>query len=246
MDLTVIAVVGAAFLCGGLIKGVIGLGLPLTAITLMTQIIDLRVALPLILLPVLITNAMQAVRGGRFFELLRDYWVLLLTTCIATFGGVYILYRVDTAYLLAALGGIVTIYALINLLAVKVRIPEKHAGWTSPVAGTIAGVMAGATGVIGIPLLIYLQAMQLPKDVFVQAIGILFVIAGSFLMFALWLEGGVTIENMPVSALAMIPAVIGMYFGEKLRGRISEERFRTGVFIFLMLVGLNLVRKAVF
>ena len=246
LDLTILLVCGAAFLCGGLIKGVVGMGLPLTAVALMTQVIDLRIAVPLLVVPILVTNAMQAVRGGRFIQLTGEYWPLVVPACITTFFGVYILYNVDTAYLLATLGGVITVYALINLLAVRVTVSHRHKPWLSPLTGIAAGLMAGMTGVIAIPTMIYFQALQLAKDVFVQALGITFFIAGIFLMIALWREGGLNLDNIPISALAMVPAVTGMYLGEKLRGRISEDRFRTGVFIFLALTGLNLIRKAVF
>lgn len=246
MDLLVLVTVGVAFLCGGVVKGMIGIGLPLTAIALMTQIIDLRVAIPLLVIPVVVTNILQAVRGGRFLELLKEYWVLLTTTCLSTFLGVYILYRVDVGYLQATLGALVAIYALINLLAIRVTVREEARLYLSPLLGIGTGILAGTTGTIGVPLIIYFQALGLTKSIFVQAIGIQFMIAGSFLTIALWREGGVTMENMPISAAALVPAFIGMYLGERLRNRFSEDRFRTGVFVFLFLVGLNLVRKGLF
>jgi uncharacterized membrane protein YfcA len=243
VDFTILVTVGVAFLCGGVIKGMIGIGLPLTAIALMTQILDLRVAIPLLVIPVVVTNIVQAVRGPRFFELLKEYWVLLTTTCLSTFTGVYILYRVDVGYLQATLGVIVAIYALINLLAIRVTVQNSARLYLSPLLGIGTGILAGTTGTIGVPLVIYFQALGLTKGIFVQAIGIQFMIAGSFLTLALWREGGITMGNMPISAAAMVPALIGMYLGERLRNRFSEDRFRNGVFVFLFLVGLNLVRK---
>lgn len=246
MDLLVLVTVGVAFLCGGVVKGMIGIGLPLTAIALMTQIIDLRVAIPLLVVPIVATNIVQAMRGGRFYQLLTEYWVLLTTTCLSTFLGAYILYRVDVGYLQATLGVIVAIYALINLLAIRITVRQEARLYLSPLLGIGTGILAGTTGTIGVPLVIYFQALGLTKSIFVQAIGIQFMIAGSFLTFALWREGGVTMDNMPISAAAMVPALLGMYLGEKLRNRFSEELFRNGVFVFLILVGLNLIRKGIF
>jgi uncharacterized membrane protein YfcA len=246
VDFAILATVGVAFLVGGLVKGLIGVGLPLTALTLMTQVIELRVAIPLLVVPIVATNFFQAIRGGRFMELLRRFALLLAATCASIFAGVYILYRVDAAYLMIALGVIVTAYALINLLAVQVRIKESPGPATTMFAGCCAGLTAGTTGVIGPPLIIFFQAIGLAKNIFVQAIGIQFMIAGAVLTFALWREGGITLENAPVSALAMVPALLGMYLGERVRGYISEDRFRTGVFVFLVIVGLNLVRKGLF
>ncbi len=245
MDFAILATVGVAFLVGGLVKGLIGVGLPLTALTLMTQVIELRVAIPLLVVPIVATNFFQAIRGGRFMELLRRFALLLAATCASIFAGVYILYRVDAAYLMIALGVIVTAYALINLLAVQVRI--KVAGSRDDdVRRLLRRPYRRHDGRHRSAADHLFQAIGLAKNIFVQAIGIQFMIAGAVLTFALWREGGITLENAPVSALAMVPALLGMYLGERVRGYISEDRFRTGVFVFLVIVGLNLVRKGLF
>ena len=244
MDFTLLAACFAAFFCGGVIKGLAGMGLPLTAVALMTQFIELSIAVPLLVIPILITNAIQAMYGGKFLQLIRQFWLLIISACVTTFFGVYVLESVNHFYLLIILGGIVTIYALINLFAVRVTISRKHHGWLSPLIGIAAGIMSGMTGVIAIPTVLYLQALQLHKDVFVQGLGIIFFIGGLFLLLALHLAGHLNPSNLSVSALAMFPAVAGSYFGRKLRKFLPEERFRTIIFVFLALTGLNLIRKA--
>lgn len=235
-----------AFFSGGLIKGVVGMGLPLTSVALMTQVIDLRIAVPLLVIPILATNFFQAIRGGNARLLISQYWPLIVPACVFTFAGVYILMNVDTALIIMTLGTVITVYALVNIFAFHVTVSQKHKVWLSPVTGTAAGLMAGMTGVIAIPTMIYFQALGLKKDLFVQALGITFFIAGIFLLLALWQRQILNLDNLPISALAMLPAMAGMYIGEKIRRFISEERFRIGVFLFLALAGLNLVRKALF
>ena len=152
--------------------------------------------------------------------------------------------NVDTALIIMILGTVITVYALVNIFAFHVTVSQKHKFWLSPVTGIAAGLMGGMTGVIAIPTIIYFQALGLRKDLFVQALGITFFIAGMFLLLALWQRRILNLENLPISALAMLPAMVGMYLGEKIRRFISEERFRIGVFLLLALAGLNLVRKA--
>ena len=59
---TILAIVGT-FLIAGTIKGVIGLGLPLVSLALLTVAIDLPHAMALLLVPPFITNLWQAVRA---------------------------------------------------------------------------------------------------------------------------------------------------------------------------------------
>lgn len=222
------------------------MGLPLTSVALMTQVIDLRIAVPLLVIPILATNFVQAIRGGNARLLISQYWSLIVPACVFTFAGVYILMNVDTALIIMILGTVVAVYALVNIFAFHVTVSQKHKFWLSPVTGTAAGLMSGMTGVTAIPTIIYFQALELKKDLFVQALGITFFMAGIFLLLALWQRQILNLDNLPISALAMLPAMAGMYIGEKLRQFIPEERFRTGVFLVLALAGLNLVRKVLF
>ena len=94
VDWFIVAAAGAAFFCGGLVKGVVGIGLPLTSIALLTLFLDLRLAVPLMVAPILATNLLQAIRGGRFVELLERYWSMLAGGAVGVWIGAAMLYRV--------------------------------------------------------------------------------------------------------------------------------------------------------
>ena len=93
MELYVLFTVGIAFFCGGVVKGVVGMGLPLTAISLMTIVIDFEMAIPLLLVPIIVTNSIQAVQGGNFKNLIRKFWGMLLAAGVGIFVGAYALYQ---------------------------------------------------------------------------------------------------------------------------------------------------------
>ena len=238
--------VAAAFFCGGLVKGVVGMGLPLTSIALMTTVLDLRLAVPLLVVPILATNIMQAFRGGRFRELLRRYWLMLVTAAVGVWAGTAALYRIELSYLLITLGVVVAAYSLINLSTLRLSVSEKSIPILSPIVGFLSGILAGTTGSIGVPVAIYYQALGMAKDVFIQAVGVQFLITGSILAMALLYEGGLNAETLPISALAIIPAFLGMAAGQWIRGKVSEDRFRTWLWVFMVIIGLNLVRKGLF
>jgi uncharacterized membrane protein YfcA len=246
LDVFLIAAAAAAFFCGGLVKGVVGIGLPLTSIALLTLFLDLRLAIPLLVVPILATNVVQAFRGGRFVELLLRYWLMLAGGAVGVWLGVAALYRIELSYLEIALGIVVCGYSLINLLSVRLSVSEASKPVLSPFVGVFSGVLAGTTGSIGLPVAIYFQALGLAKDVFVQAIGIQFLITGSFLAIALAGERGLNAETLPASVLALVPAFAGMWAGQMVRDRVSEDRFRTWLFVLLLVIGLNLIRKGVF
>lgn len=238
--------VAGAFFCGGFVKGMIGMGLPLTSIALMTTVVDLRLAVPLLVVPILATNVAQAVRGGRFQELLRLYWPMLVAAAVGVWAGAAMLYRLELSYLLITLGLVVAAYSLLNLSALRLRISDRSMPVLSPVVGFLSGLLAGTTGSVGVPVAIYYQALGMAKEVFVQAIGIQFLITGSLMAVALVYEGGLNAETLPVSALGLVPAFLGMAVGQQVRDRVSEDRFRTWIWLFMLVVGLNLIRKGLF
>lgn len=246
MDTLTIALIAAAFLIGGGVKGLLGLGLPLTAVALMSTFLDMRVAIPLLVIPVIVTNIWQAFRGDEMAAILRRFWPLFGASCIGIWLGTVALFRVDPSFLVVTLGVVVCLFTMINLFALRVTVSERSIPVLSPAVGLFSGVLSGSTGSLGAPVVIYFQALGLAKDTFVQALGLQFLISATVWIAALIGQGALHRPGAVISAFAVIPAAAGMMAGQWLRGRLSPERFRTGVFVFLFLIGLNLIRKGLF
>ena len=77
----------ASFFCGGIVKGITGMGLPLTSIALMSVVLDLQVAIPLLVIPIIATNILQAFQGEHFKELMRKFWFMYLAKALVVFPG---------------------------------------------------------------------------------------------------------------------------------------------------------------
>ena len=56
LDLFFFLAVPIAFFFGGIVKGVVGMGLPLVALALMTTVLDLKTAVSLVVFPIIMTN----------------------------------------------------------------------------------------------------------------------------------------------------------------------------------------------
>lgn len=246
MDTLTIALIAAAFLIGGGVKGLLGLGLPLTAVALMSTFLDMRVAIPLLVIPVIVTNIWQAFRGAEMAAILRRFWVLFACSCIGVWSGTVLLFRVDPSVLIAILGAVVCVFTVINLFALRLTVPERAMPVLSPAIGLFSGVLSGSTGSLGLPVVIYFQALGLPKDTFVQALGLQFLITAAVWIAALIEQGALKGDGVMISTLAVAPAALGMVAGQWLRDRITQERFRTVVYVFLFVIGLNLIRKGIF
>jgi len=91
---------------------------------------------------------------------------------------------------------------------------------------------------------LYLQAIGLSRDALIQAMGALFTL--STLALGVSLQGNrlLSVEHATVSTLALVPAMLGMWLGQKARSRLSEERFKRVFYIALLGLGVYIVTGA--
>ena len=112
--------------------------------------------------------------------------------------------------------------------------------------GGINGVLTGMTGSFVVPGVLYLQALALPRDALIQAMGILFTISTVALAVSLSDHRLLSMELGALSTVAIIPALIGMVVGQKVSQRLSESAFRMVFFISLLLLGVYIVLRSIF
>src|SRR5258707_8995239 len=72
------------FILAGLVKGVIGMGLPTVAMGLLTLLMSPTDAATILILPSFVTNVRQLATGPRLAVLLRRLWPMLLTIALGT------------------------------------------------------------------------------------------------------------------------------------------------------------------
>ena len=79
-EISTIIVILGTFLIGGLVKGVIGWGLPSISLAILTVFTNLPTSIVLMLAPSLVTNIWQATMGGKFSKILLrlSYTYLIL------------------------------------------------------------------------------------------------------------------------------------------------------------------------
>ena len=232
--------VAATFFVAGIVKGVTGMGLPTMAMGVLGAFISPLAAANLLIIPSFVTNAWQLLAGPSFGLLIRRFWPMMLAIVAGTTLGSVWIAAGGTGLTTAALGIALVLYSSYTLLARQLSIGKQVEPWLSPFVGLITGLVTGGTGVLVIPAVPYLQALRLGKDDLVQALGLSFTVSTIALAVGLGTHGALQAENLTLSALAIVPALAGMWFGQVLRGRISPMLFRR-IFLFsLLLLGLEM------
>ena len=245
IDSTYIIVVGVAFIVAGLVKGAAGMGLPPTAIALMTLVLPLPEALALMTVPTLVTNIWQAIYGGHFRAMLRRFWFMGVMMALGVLIAARSLKALGSPISAGWVGVLLALFAVMALTAWRPRVALRNESWANPLCGAASGVIGGITGIAAVPFLPYMQSLDIRKDELVQALGILFVIFTGAITAALWDVGALHTGNLAGAALATIPTMLGVWLGQKLRVAISPETFRKMFLVVLLGLGLNMARMLV-
>jgi len=245
LDPTTLSIVAATFLIAGSVKGIIGLGLPTVSLALLTVAMGLPEAMNLLLIPSFVTNVWQAFVGGHTKEVIKRIWPFLLAATVTIWFGANALTRVDLSLLSALLGLLLIAYAALNLSGFKLTIKEHREGWAGPAIGAINGILTGMTGSFVVPGVMFLQALGLSRDALIQAMGMLFSLSTLGLGIALGSNDLLDTDLGLLSGAALIPAILGMVIGQKVRQRLSDQLFRRIFFISILLLGAYIIFGAI-
>lgn len=240
--LPVVAGVTLAFLAGGLVKGVVSIGLPLVALPLLMLVVDVKSGIALLMVPLIVSNLLQAIEGPGTLMLLRRFWPLLLCLAGGTLLGTALFAALPPSALQLTIGPLAILFATASFLHPDLRVPPRTEPWLGPLIGLISGVIGGMTTFFGPVLASYVVGLRLGRDVFVKAIAILYVWASTFLLIGGVTHGYAGRDLLLWSCLAMVPVYVGMRIGLRIRRRTDPERFRYLVLGMVWLTGANMVR----
>ncbi len=239
-----IVVVTVTFLLAGMVKGVIGLGLPTVSLGLLVASFDLTTAMSLLIVPSFATNIWQATVGGHLLTLLKRLWIFLLMAGVTVWIGSIALITFDLSILSVMLGGLLIAYAMLSLSGFRLNLNTQQERWIAPILGSVNGILTGMTGTFVIPGVMFLQGIGLTRDQLVQAMGLLFTVSTVALGIALQYREFSTAQLNLASLVAVLPAVAGMWLGKQLRRKLSEQHFRLMFFNALLLLGIYIIMKA--
>jgi uncharacterized protein len=229
----------------GFVKGAVGFAMPLIMVSGLTTIMEPRLAVAAIILPVVVTNALQTFRTGPgpAVEAIRGAWRYVLSVCLAILLFAQLVPRIEPQVFYLLLGVPVVLISMVQLLGVRLSIPPRHRGWAEWVAGGVSGLMGGLAGTWGPTTVLYLLAVDTPKARQMVVQGVIYG-AGSVMLFLAHLASGVlNTGTAPMSALLIPPALAGMWLGMRLQDRLDARRFTRAVLAVLILSGANLVWK---
>lgn len=239
LDPQLILIFAAIFLVAGIIKGFLGIGLPASAMGFLTLYLPPAEAIPLLWLPILVTNILQFTRAPYKREIVSEYAWFAVAIIVSIFITALFIADYPAALLTVAIGFAMVIFALNSLFGFT--IPMGTGKPWQIVMGILSGILGGLSSIWSPVVVMYMVATNVPKERFIGAIGFIFLAGAIALGGGQIVAGLITLPVLIKSAVALVIVVIGFRVGEILRGRISQNQFRTVILIAFLIMGIRLI-----
>lgn len=237
-----IPIAAAAFLFAGIIKGLVGLGLPTAVIGLLSQFTDPRIAIAFLLVPMLVANAFQVGRPSVVFRAARLFWPFMASMGIVILIATQFAASASVETLKLFVGLLIVVFVLQSVFTKPLIIRAKYDVMAQLGFGAVSGILGGITSLWAPPLVIYLMSKELEKDEFVRLLGCLLFAGAVPLAIGYWYTGLATPVLFACSVAMTVPTLIGLKVGEIGRTYMSTKQFRAILLFVFFILGMNLIR----
>ncbi|MFQ1701194.1 TSUP family transporter [Loktanella agnita] len=235
----------AVTLLGGFVKGAVGFAMPLVMISGMGILIEPELVVAGIILPILVSNGLQVARAGlgKARDAVSEHWRYITLVCVMIMISAQFLRSIPTDTMFVVLGVPVVVLCAVQLAGWRPRIGPAMRRPFEIGAGLLSGTLGGLAGTWGPPTVLYLLALNTPRDRQMAIQGVIYGL-GSVMLFLGHLRSGVLNgQTLPLSMALLAPALLGMWLGFKLGDRFDQDRFRRVTLWVLVIAGVNLIRR---
>ena len=239
LHLSLIVFLIFTFIVSGIIKGFLGLGLPSTAMGLLTLVIEPIHAISVMVAPILFSNIFQYARSPQPYKTFTELKVFALSIIVSIFVTSLFITAYPKSLLTIAIGSSMVIFSLNQWFGFKIQIGPSYS--FQVLIGTLSGVLGGLSSIWSPPVAMYLIARDYNKEDFISATGFLFMVGGIPLGLGLYFAGVLTFAIAIQSFAALIFVLIGFRIGEYLRSFVNQQTFRNSVLVAFIILGSRLI-----
>lgn len=233
----------AVLFVGTFVRTAFGFGEALIAVPLLALIMPVELAAPIAVLVSITVACVVLVTDWRHVEF-RSALHLVGFTLLGIPLGLLLLLHVPEAIVKALLGTMIASFSCYCLFSKKrARLKNNRLAW---VFGTCAGVLGGAYGVNGPPIVVYGALRQWPPERFRATMQGYFLPTSIGILIGYW-SAGLWVPAVTHYFLIALPVIAVAIFAGKIAGRrLNGPKFFVFVHSGLILAGTSLLLQAFF
>ncbi len=224
-----------------LIRSAFGFGEALVAVPLLALLMPVEVAAPLAVLLSITVAGVIVVQDWRKIHVRSAGWLILFTL----FGipcGLLLLTTVAEGIVKAVLGVVIIAFSLYCLFSRRqLELKTDRLAWAF---GFSAGVLGGAYGMNGPPLVVYGGLRRWSPEQFRATLQGYFLPASLVGMIGYWLAGLWVPDVTRYYVLSLLPAMAAIFLGRAVNQRMDGGRFLRYVHCGLIVVGIVLLAQS--
>jgi uncharacterized protein len=221
------------------IRSALGFGEALVAVPLLALTLPVQVAAPLAVLVSITVAVVVLIQDWRNVHLRSAGW-LVLSTLFGIPLGLLLLKTVPETIVKSILGAVIIAFAIYSLAGRK---PQLHSDRLAPLFGFVAGILGGAYGMNGPPLVVYGVLRRWQPAQFRATLQGYFLIASIIGMAGYAITGLWTRIVTSYFLLSLPLALIAIFLGHAVHRRLSSARFLIAVNVGLALIGALLLKQ---
>ena len=234
LAIPIVAIVFAAAFA----QSLTGFGFALIVMPLLTIVLGIRTAAPLVALAALTVYTVNLVRYRRAIKV-QEVLRLGVASAAGVPVGIWLLSTADEGLVMRILGGILVAYAGYSLLQPTVRRTLSQ-GWVYP-AGFLAGCLGGAYNTPGPPVIVYGSLRQWPRNEFRAVLQALFLLNAVLVVISHAVAQHLTYEVFVYYLYAVPALAVGILIGSVVDSKIDQRQFRKVVIAMVLALGLSLL-----
>lgn len=236
------AFVVVVFFAATLVRSALGFGEALIAVPLLAFVLPVKVAAPVAVLISIVVAAVVVAQDWRHVHV-RSASKLVLSTFAGIPFGLVLLRTASEPLVKGGLGLVVAAFALSSLRGgMSYELTDDRRAW---LFGAAAGVLGGAYGMNGPPLVVYGALRRWPPERFRATLQGYFLPASVIGMTGYWAAGLWTASVTQYFLLSLPTAFVAIALGRIVNRRVETSRFFAYVHAGLLASGAGLLLQAI-
>lgn len=228
----------AILFLAALVKATLGFGESLLAIPLLTLVLGVQTATPLVSLLAITVTLFMLLRNWRQIDLSAT-WRLIAAAVVGVPLGVWGLKFLPATWVTTALGGLLILVGLYNLIQPQLK-PLHDSRW-SYLFGFLAGLLGGAYNMASPPVLIYGAVRHWSPTQFRVTLQSFFLPVSVLILIGHATAGLWTNRVLSLYGLAWPVMLAAFWLGSRFTERINAVRFGQLLYGALIVLGIVLL-----